>query len=479
MDFAVHVKGGQAAAENLARRHLMKNMGEIIPDTNYYWLRSLETSRKKRSLRNLSQAFDMDEEVDWMEFQSPKLRVKRDPIGIDYTDVNSYGELEDHNTSTSEVSLTQPVLAVNDPMWKDMWYLSRKDDLNMKVEEAWNLGVTGQGVTVTILDDGIETDHPDLIENYDSLSSTDVNDNDSDPTPRYDLSNSNRHGTRCAGQVAATANNSLCSVGIAFNAKIGGIRMLDGDVTDVVEAKSLSFNQEHINIYSSSWGPNDDGKTVDGPGKLTKFALKEGIQRGRSGKGSIFVWASGNGGRHKDNCNCDGYASSIYTITVSSTTEKGQIPWYSEACSATIATTYSSGTTWDKQIVTTDLNQGCTSKFSGTSASAPMASAIIALSLEANPALTWRDIQHIMVRTARPGNLKSPDWRVNGVGRKVSHSYGYGLMDAEAMVKLARKWISVPDQQYCDISSPYANKVIPGKGNITVELDVSSCQGVR
>jgi furin len=54
---------------------------------------------------------------------------------------------------------------------------------------------------------------------------------------RYDLIDSNRHGTRCAGEVAATANNSECAVGIAFNAGIGGVRMLDGDVTDAVEAR--------------------------------------------------------------------------------------------------------------------------------------------------------------------------------------------------------------------------------------------------
>ena len=52
------------------------------------------------------------------------------------------------------------------------------------------------------------------------------------------------------------------------------------------------------------------------------------------------MWASGNGGRYKDNCNCDGYATSIYTITVSSTSESGNIPWYSEACSSTLASTY-------------------------------------------------------------------------------------------------------------------------------------------
>ena len=58
-----------------------------------------------------------------------------------------------------------------------------------------------RGVAVTILDDGIEKDHPDLMLNYDPLASSDINDNDSDPHPRYDFSDSNRHGTRCAGQV--------------------------------------------------------------------------------------------------------------------------------------------------------------------------------------------------------------------------------------------------------------------------------------
>ena len=43
---------------------------------------------------------------------------------------------------------------------------------------------------------------------------------------RYDLFNTNKHGTRCAGQVAAQANNSFCSVGIAYNAGIGGVREL-------------------------------------------------------------------------------------------------------------------------------------------------------------------------------------------------------------------------------------------------------------
>lgn len=75
-------------------------------------------------------------------------------------------------------------------------------------------------------------------------------------------------------------------------------------------------------------------------------------QQGRSGKGSIFVWASGNGGRDHDNCNCDGYTNSIWTLSISSATENGLVPWYSEACSSTLATTYSSGSSGEKQVCT-------------------------------------------------------------------------------------------------------------------------------
>ncbi|KAH9632981.1 hypothetical protein HF086_003023 [Spodoptera exigua] len=171
--------------------------------------------------------------------------------------------------------------------------------------------------------------------------------------------------------------------------------MLDGDVTDAVEARSLSLNPQHVDIYSASWGPDDDGKTVDGPGELATRAFIEGVTKGRNGKGSIFVWASGNGGREHDNCNCDGYTNSIWTLSISSATERGEVPWYSEMCSSTLAATYSSGAINEKQVVTTDLHHSCTAGHTGTSASAPLAAGICALALQANRDLTWRDMQHI------------------------------------------------------------------------------------
>ncbi|KAI8789590.1 furin [Biomphalaria glabrata] len=56
----------------------------------------------------------------------------------------------------------------------------------------------------------------------DPNASYDVNGHDPDPQPRYDYSNENRHGTRCAGEVAAHADNNVCGLGVAYNARIGG-----------------------------------------------------------------------------------------------------------------------------------------------------------------------------------------------------------------------------------------------------------------
>ena len=76
------------------------------------------------------------------------------------------------------------------------------------------------------------------------------------------------------------------------------------------------------------------------------------VLQGRGGRGSIFVWASGNGGSQMDSCACDGYTNSIYTLSVSSLTEHNRKPWYLEECASTLATTYSSGQNYrDRKIV--------------------------------------------------------------------------------------------------------------------------------
>jgi furin len=447
--WAVHIEGGPQVADEVARDHGFANQGQIFDD--YYLFTHSGVSKRSLTVNPEQRVrLAVDTRVRWSQQQKARRRVKRDL------------KLQD-----------------SDPKWPSMWYLNRGNGLDMNVIPAWLEGITGKGAVVTILDDGLEKDHPDLVQNYDPMASYDVNSHDSDPSPRYDMIDSNRHGTRCAGEVAATSNNSVCALGVAHGAQVGGVRMLDGDVTDAVEARSLSLNPQHIDIYSASWGPDDDGKTVDGPGELATRAFIEGVTKGRNGKGSIFVWASGNGGRDHDNCNCDGYTNSIYSLSISSATEHGHVPWYSEACSSTLASTYSSGAVGERQVVTTDLRYSCTSSHTGTSASAPLAAGICALALEANPNLTWRDMQHIVVRTARPQNLIASDWQTNGVGRNVSHSFGYGLMDAYAMVQLSRNWITVPEQHKCEITAPHVQRPIPAKSVVVLQLQVKECEGVE
>ena len=212
---------------------------------------------------------------------------------------------------------------------------------------------------------------------------------------------------------------------------------------------------------------------MDGPGNLASRAFITGVANGRNGKGSIFVWASGNGGRDHDNCNCDGYTNSIWTLSVSSATENGLIPWYSEACSSTMATTYSSGSSGERKVITTDLHNGCTSSHTGTSASAAMAAGVIALLLEANPELHWRDVQHITVRNCHVANLRAKDWRVNSVGRNYSHSFGYGVMDASGMVKMAQKWKNVGTQVTSAVKAAIGPVSIPAMSSRTAKMEVT------
>ncbi|ELT87218.1 hypothetical protein CAPTEDRAFT_194857 [Capitella teleta] len=430
--WALKITGGHSDADLLATEHGFTNLGQIGSLRGHYLFEHHDVVKRSLDASPLHHArLQGHPKVHWIEQQQIRTRVKRDP-----------------NYRYSEKAVTN----LNDPLWQQMWYLhgGASGGFDLGVVGAWRKGYSGRGVVVTILDDGIEYTHDDLKQNYDPDASIDINGHDKDPIPRYDDTDENKHGTRCAGEVAATANNSKCVPGVAFNARIGGVRMLDGDVSDFVEAQALSLNPQHIDIYSASWGPDDNGKVVDGPAKLAKEAFIQGVLNGRGGKGSIYVWASGNGGSLSDSCSCDGYTNSIFTLSVSSASEHNRKPWYLEECASTLATTYSSGENYhERKVMSTDLHNGCTDKHTGTSASAPLAAGMCALALEANPELTWRDMQHIVLMSANHSPLGDGQWITNGVGRYVSHKYGYGLMNAEAMVSLAERWTTVPEQNIC------------------------------
>lgn len=232
-------------------------------------------------------------------------------------------------------------LGINDPIFKEQWHLLNvvQPGHDVNITGVWLQGVTGKNATVAIVDDGLDMHSDDLKDNFYAAGSYDFNDKTDLPEPRL---SDDRHGTRCGGEVSAVKNN-VCGVGAAYDSSIAGLRILSKMITDADEALAMNYDFVHNDIYSCSWGPPDDGRSMEAPGILIRRAMLNAVQNGRNGLGNIYVFASGNGAASEDNCNFDGYTNSIYSITVGAIDRKGGHPYYSEACSANLVVTYSSG----------------------------------------------------------------------------------------------------------------------------------------
>ncbi|CAG2238031.1 FURIN [Mytilus edulis] len=310
-----------------------------------------------------------------------------------------------------------------DTEWPNLWHLNGDISPTLKVDEAWRAGYSGQGIIIAVLDDGLQTDHPDLAANVDTVNDINIYQGNDNPEPAA----GNSHGTQVSGLIGAVKDNNLCIVGVAFNCTLIGVRILGSfAITDAEEAQALSHYLSHVDIYSNSWGPTD-GTGFVGPGTITKAAFQEGVTNGRNGKGSIYIWSAGNGNTN-DNCNGDGYVNSIYTIAISSV-QIGQNAWYSEVCAPALAVTYG-GSEDDRFLTTTTTLSDCKSDgVQGTSFAAPIASGIVALTLEANPDLTWRDIQHLIVFTSKRSGFNDTysNWTMNGANREYDRNNRYLL----------------------------------------------------
>ncbi|KAH3680904.1 hypothetical protein WICMUC_000047 [Wickerhamomyces mucosus] len=330
---------------------------------------------------------------------------------------------------------------IQDPEFQRQWHLINPsfpgNDIN--VTGVWSKGITGKNVVAAIIDDGLDYESEDLKDNFNEAGSWDFNNNRKLPKPTLA---DDYHGTRCAGEIAAVKND-VCGVGVAYDSQVSGIRILSGQITSEDEAASLVYGLETNDIYSCSWGPPDDGKAMQAPDDLVKNALIRGVTEGRDGKGAVYVFASGNGAHHGDNCNYDGYTNSIYSITVGAIDHRGLRPPYSEGCSAVLVVTYSSGS--GEYIRSTDINDKCTDHHGGTSAAAPLAAGIYSLVLSANANLTWRDVQYLTIHSSVTVNEDDGNYQEAALN-KYSHAYGYGKLDAYKIVELAQTWINVNEQ---------------------------------
>ncbi len=359
----------------------------------------------------------------------------------------------------------------NDALFSSQWHLRNlaTPGLDVNVTTVWD-SWKGTGVRIGIVDDGLQVTHPDLSPNVDTVNDHDWNDGTpNDPSPVVSV---DHHGTACAGVAAGRGNNSIGVSGAAPEATLVGLRLIGGPATDQDEADAANWVSNLIQLKSNSWGPNDDGLTLEAPGPLTQAAFANAAATGRGGLGTVFVWAAGNGGDVGDNSNYDGYANSRYTIAVAAVGSDGLRSYYSEPGANLLITAPSDGASLG--ITTTDLtgangyNNGSlipdanyTNDFGGTSSSCPLAAGVVALVLQSKPTLGWRDVQEILIRSATKVNPTDTDWVNNGAGWHFNHQYGAGLINAQAAVTLAANWANLGAEQSAVSAQTGLNVAIP------------------
>jgi subtilisin-like proprotein convertase family protein len=375
----------------------------------------------------------------------------------------------------------------NDTLITNQWHLKNTNTTrtHINVESVWNYpntGIRGTGIRIGIVDDGLQTAHPDFVNNIDTSNDKDWNGNDADPNP----GTGDDHGTACAGNAGARGNNNLGVSGSAPESTLVGLRLIAASVSDAQEAEAMAWANDIIQIKSNSWGPSDTGTILEAPGPITASAFQTAATSGRGGRGTIFLWAGGNGGGSSDNSNYDGYANSIHTIAIGASDSNGNRASYSEPGANLVVVAPSDGaigiTTTDRtgsngyNTASTANGGDYTNDFGGTSSATPTAAGVVALMLDKNPNLGWRDVQEILIRSAFKIKPTDAGWANNGAGIPFNHNFGAGLIDATAAVSLADGWVNLTSQQTTSLAATGLPLAIPDNNTtgITRSFDFSS-----
>lgn len=346
-----------------------------------------------------------------------------------------------------------------DPLYVDQWYLNNTGQsggtvgADIRAEAIWGgllpNGFTGAGVIVGVVDDGLQYIHPDLAANYLGSASYDFIDDDPDPDPI----SGDSHGTAVSGIIAAIQGNAIGVAGTAFNAQVAGLRAIPGSTAIVTQA--VSYQPNVIDVYNNSWGFNlFTGSLTDDitDTQILEDALAISATTGRNGLGNIQVFSGGNGRQFDENSNYAIPSNSRYVIAVAALNHNDRYTEYSEPGANLLVSAYGGdGPPPDNVTTTTLVGEGntptlgsdYTDGFNGTSAAAPMVSGVVALMLEANPSLTFRDVRKILALSARQNDPDDPGWATNGAGLHINHNYGYGVVDATTAVNLALTWTNL------------------------------------
>ena len=454
----------------------------------------------------------------------------------------------DNNSQLSENATFQ--IHVSDPLVPHQWQIINSgqtafsanpgtagEDMNMN--QALEDHLTGKGIKVAIVDEGFEIAHEDLVSNAEPNGSWDFVGNDNDPTK---AANDGDHGTSVGGLVGAVSGNGKGGQGAAPGTILVGYNyLLSQDTNNFLEAHGRDEDNDTtksttVDIFNMSYGG------ASRPNSTYQYYLEEqsfqlGVSNLRDGKGAIYVKSAGNGfsgyggwacgssinlGVTCENSNMDlfnTYPSVIVVGALAASGEKssystaGSANWISapggeygqanpamitpdqEGCDRGYSKSGSGGNAFENNSNSMNPNCNYTSTFNGTSSAAPNTSAAVALMLEANDNLTWREVKHILATTAKKTHpsispvsvsITSGDnytaeqgWITNAAGYHYHNWYGFGAVNIDNATDIARTWNQdLGSYQTCNFQASSPNQTIPASAsglsdNITVNDNIS------
>lgn len=422
--------------------------------------------------------------------------------------LGSSGGVSPFATRCDQISPRGDVGSSNpDPLRDEQWNLDNSgqaafaryggrpgEDLNMAGVMADATAPTGAGVRVAVVDTGLEICHPDLAANVEAGKSWNFlaphqlpGSQRHDPFLTYTLGD---HGTSVAGITAAAADNGIGGRGVAPDAELRGYNFLvaQGNPWSYYDSLGLSRTNPDstgVDVFNMSFGST----RASNASQATVDLFKHGVENLRDGLGAVYVKASGNGFHHCHSvrlpvhndigcvaANADSSSSLPYLVVVGGLNADGLRASYASAGANLWVSAPAGEYGVDSPAnITTDQigrdrgytvrtpvglalysglnpNGNYVSTFNGTSAAAPNATGAVALLLEARPDLSWRDVKHILARTARQVDpnivsverllangyyeLRMP-WTANGAGYVFHNWYGFGAIDVDAALNHA------------------------------------------
>jgi subtilisin-like proprotein convertase family protein len=398
----------------------------------------------------------------------------KDSSGQDGMVVNQIG-----TTSTAEMTATvylnQPSQPT-DPLFDKEWFLQAAD-----VIPVWS-DYTGAGVTVGVFDPSgnVDFSNSDLAPN--AGQSVRI-----DGTPGVDQLGT--HATLVAGVIGA-ANDGTGAVGVAYGATIASEALgigTDANLTNI-------FDWKNYDVVNNSWGNSalffDNANTTPAFGQ----AFQQAAAQGRDGLGTVVIFAGGNNRAGGDNTNYHNESNSRYAITVggiNAPSDLGSLQIsgapFSNPGASILVSAPANQITSTSVAYTNQFGQQFGADYAtaqGTSFATPIVAGVVALMLQANPTLGYRDIQKILAYSAIEVDPTGSNWTSNGAtnwnggGLHTSEDYGFGEVDALAAVRLAETWQWQSTTANEAVDSTVRGQTSTTPGATALNIAIPSAQGI-